>query len=122
MRLFDLADEAIVRDKTPVRATNTVRGKPPVRDSKIVGSKVSVRKGFGCSFGPLNEVKGVKKIFGFVSGVSMKKEEYEGPKKEKKIMLWAQSPGPLENKAEKELVGPSGELLWQELEKVGITR
>jgi uracil-DNA glycosylase family 4 len=68
----------------------------------------TTKKGRGCSFCPLNEVKGVHKIFGKVKG--------------KKIFLWAQSPGMQENKQLKELVGPSGKFLWYELKKVGITR
>lgn len=62
----------------------------------------------GCDHCPLNEVKGVKKILGKVRG--------------RNIFVWAQSPGPQENKAEKELVDPSGEFLWEELGRVGITR
>ncbi len=62
----------------------------------------------GCNFCPLNEVKGLKKVFGKVRG--------------KDIFIWAQSPGPQENKAEKELVGPSGDFLWAELRRVGIKR
>ena len=65
-------------------------------------------KGRGCDFCPLDQVEGVHKIFGKVKG--------------KKIFIWAQSPGMQENKQRKELVGPSGQFLWYELEKVGITR
>lgn len=62
----------------------------------------------GCEYCPMNKVKGINKIFGKVKG--------------KKIFIWAQSPGPQENKAEKELVGPSGKFLWKELKRVGIKR
>lgn len=62
----------------------------------------------GCEYCPLNKVKGINKIFGKVRG--------------KKIFIWAQSPGMQENKAEKELVGPSGQWLWEELNRVGIKR
>jgi len=62
----------------------------------------------GCEHCPLNEVKGLHKVFGKVRG--------------KSIFIWAQSPGPQENKAEKELIGPSGEFLWFELARVGIKR
>jgi len=65
---------------------------------------------FGCDNCPskLNWKHGVKPIFGEVTG--------------KKIFVWAQSPGPQENKAVKELIGPSGDWLWNELKSVGIKR
>lgn len=68
------------------------------------------KAGLGCDFCPskMNWKHGVKPIFGEVTG--------------KKIFIWAQSPGPKENKQGKELIGPSGEWLWIELRKVGITR
>src|SRR5882672_8442448 len=62
----------------------------------------------GCEHCPLDKVKSVHKIFGKVHG--------------RKIFIWAQSPGPKENKERKELIGPSGEFLWYELKQVGITR
>jgi len=62
----------------------------------------------GCSFCPLDDKKGIHKVLGKVKG--------------KKIFIWAQSPGPQENKARKELIGPSGKFLWYELRKVGIRR
>src|SRR5271154_769889 len=62
----------------------------------------------GCSFCPLNEKKGIHKVFGKVKG--------------RKIFIWAQSPGQQENKKRKELIGPSGRFLWHELGKVGIKR
>jgi uracil-DNA glycosylase family 4 len=62
----------------------------------------------GCTNCPLNEVRGIHKILGKVRG--------------RKIFIWAQSPGPQENKKRRELIGPSGEFLWYELEKVHITR
>lgn len=63
----------------------------------------------GCDYCPLNKVKGIKKIFGTVTG-------------KKKFFIGAQSPGGEENKAGKELIGPSGKFLWKELSRVGITR
>jgi uracil-DNA glycosylase family 4 len=64
----------------------------------------------GCEHCPLNplEKQGVKKIKGKVRG--------------HKIFIWAQSPGKEENKEGIELFGPSGQFLWQELKRVGITR
>jgi uracil-DNA glycosylase family 4 len=68
----------------------------------------TVKKGLGCDSCPLDKTKGVHKIFGKVKG--------------KKIFIWAQSPGMQENRAQKELIGPSGKFLWSELKKIGITR
>src|SRR5882724_64415 len=73
----------------------------------------------GCDNCPskLNWKHGVKPIFGEVTG--------------KKIFVWAQSPGPEENRYKnpetgelepKELVGKSGQWLWNELKAVGIKR
>lgn len=62
----------------------------------------------GCDFCPLNKVKGIKKIKGSIKG--------------RKILVVGQSPGPEENDQEKELIGPSGQLLWDELRAVGILR
>jgi uracil-DNA glycosylase family 4 len=67
------------------------------------------KKGRGCDSCPLDKVKGIHKVMGEVRG--------------RKIFLWAQSPGPKENKELKELIGPSGEFLWYELKKcAGIER
>ena len=57
----------------------------------------------------MNHVHGINKVFGKVRG-------------DKDIFLVAQNPGAQENKQQKELVGPSGEFLWQELARVGIKR
>lgn len=63
----------------------------------------------GCEYCPLNEVHGLHKIKGKVRG--------------KKIFIFAQSPGPQENKKKKELIGPSGKFLWYELKtQTGIIR
>lgn len=62
----------------------------------------------GCDFCPLSKVKGVHKVLGKVRG--------------RKIFIWPQSPGPNENRERKELVGKSGDFLWEELHRVGITR
>ena len=64
----------------------------------------------GCSQCPLNAVPGVNKVKGLVRI------------KRRKAMLWAQSPGNRENARKLELVGPSGELLWETLSQVGISR
>jgi uracil-DNA glycosylase family 4 len=58
----------------------------------------------------LDKVPGVNKVKGL--------SRIEG----RRIMAWAQNPGCQENEKKLELVGPSGQLLWEELEKEGITR
>ena len=62
----------------------------------------------GCEYCPLNEVPEIRKIKGTVEG--------------KDIFVWAQSPGLDENREKRELVGRSGQFLWGELKRVGITR
>lgn len=62
----------------------------------------------GCDACPLNKVNGINKIMGTIEG--------------KDILVVAQSPGPEENEAGRELVGRSGQFLWDELKKVGIRR
>lgn len=64
----------------------------------------------GCDVCPLNKVKGVKKILGTVAGTA-------------RVMVIAQSPGPIENEKGKELLGPAGKWWWKELlECTGLTR
>src|SRR5579862_2235208 len=62
----------------------------------------------GCEPCPLNKVKGIQKILGTIHG--------------RKILVFAQSPGPEENKLGLELVGPAGKWWWKELSRVGVTR
>lgn len=62
----------------------------------------------GCEPCPLNKVKGINKVLGKITG--------------KDILVFAQCPGPEENEREKELIGPSGKLIWKELRLVGIER
>lgn len=57
------------------------------------------RKGFKYGFGP---------IMGKVKG--------------KRLFIWAQNPGKTEVKKGKELIGPTGDILWGELRKLGIKR
>lgn len=73
--------------------------------SKAKASKMLER---GCDYCTLNKVRGVRKIMGRVRGRS--------------IALFVQSPGPDENDEGKELVGPAGQFLWDELRRVGIKR
>lgn len=107
-----------------------------VQIEKYGGKKRQKRQtGRGCEHCTLNKVKGIKKIFGRVSGVDLmaSEEEFEKQKRlwkkekkskygPKKIMVWAQSPGFMENSKETELIGPAGQFLWDELAKVGIER
>ena len=62
----------------------------------------------GCTYCPLNRVRGVQKIMGNVEG--------------REVFVWGIAPGPLENRGGMEFVGPSGCLLWCELKLVGIER
>ena len=71
----------------------------------ITGGKRDKR---GCEFCPLNTVKGIHKVKGEVKG--------------KNIFIWAQSPGPQENRKREELIGLPGKFLWYELKRVGIKR
>ena len=64
----------------------------------------------GCEVCPLNSIPGVNKVKGLTRI------------KQRRAMLWAQSPGSKENAKRIELVGPSGDLLWKTLAEVGITR
>lgn len=82
-----------------------------VRPPRLKTKSAKIQKkalGGGCSVCPLNKVPGVKKIFGTVVG--------------KPIFIWAQSPGPQENKEARELVGKAGQWWWKECEAAGITR
>lgn len=105
----------------------------PIIQAKRQSKKKSVKR--GCEFCTLNSVPGVHKIKGQVCNVNLtasdelfakKKRRYEKGKKTKykpkRIMVWAESPGPRENKAGIELIGPSGEFLWKEMAAAGITR
>lgn len=65
-------------------------------------------KGIGCEHCPANNVPGIRKIIGSIRG--------------KKLLLWAQSPGPEENRQGMELVGRAGQWLWNEFAAVGIKR
>jgi uracil-DNA glycosylase family 4 len=62
----------------------------------------------GCECCHLNKVPGIVKIMGAVEG--------------KDIFVWAQSPGRDENEKKQELVGRSGQFLWAELKRIGVTR
>lgn len=80
----------------------------PSKPRHVVSKTVRKSKGRGCEFCPLNTVKGIHKIIGKVRG--------------RKIFVWAQSPGPEENREGKELIGRSGKWFWDEMEGAGLTR
>jgi uracil-DNA glycosylase family 4 len=76
--------------------------------TKLRQSSPRLPAGRGCDNCTLNSVKGIKKIFGRVRG--------------KSIFVWGQSPGPVENKEGKELLGPAGKWWWNECSAAGIER
>lgn len=91
--LFDIDEAAI----SPARKSSSA----PKKKKLILEER-------GCKFCPLNKVHGITKIMGTIKG--------------RKILVVPQSPGPEENAADKELVGPSGQLFWTEMRSVGILR
>jgi uracil-DNA glycosylase family 4 len=86
--------------------------KKSVRDVQPRAAATTHSKGFardrGCESCSLNRIKGINKIFGKVRG--------------KDIFVWAQSPGPVENKEGRELLGPAGKWLWAEFAAAAIKR
>lgn len=65
----------------------------------------------GCSSCPLNKTRGVNKVKGLDT------------LRQRKAMLWAQSPGKVENAKRQALIGPSGQLTWKALlQSCGLTR
>lgn len=92
-----------------------VLSKPTAVTKKIQVTRSSKKRqpkvvGRGCEHCPLNKAKGIRKIKGLVRI------------KGRKIFIWTQAPGGRENEEGRELVGPAGQLLWEELDGVGITR
>ena len=64
----------------------------------------------GCSRCPLNNAPGINKVLGLhrITG--------------KRVMVWAQNPGKVENEKGWELCGPSGQLVWKAFKTIGLTR
>lgn len=64
----------------------------------------------GCETCPLNDEPGIRKVkrLKYVTG--------------KSIFVWGIAPGMVENNEGEEFLGPSGQMLWQELRRVGIRR
>lgn len=117
--------EKLIQIKT--KPERDVRNPKAVRVREKRGNRVNRTK-LGCDNCPSKEnwKHGVKPVFGRVAGFKLRRGPEWGDQKEgwvpKKIMVWAQSLGPQENRQRIELIGPSGEWLWRELEKVGILR
>jgi uracil-DNA glycosylase family 4 len=86
----------------------TFKSVPEKTDKKKVVTKKDQNR--GCSFCPLDKIKGLKKIKNL--------DKLKG----KAIMIWAQNPGAEENKVGKELVGPAGKFLWEHAASVGLYR
>lgn len=81
-------------------------GNPALFDPYAVRGKAPL----GCISCPMNNVPGVSKVINIerVSGC--------------RGMMWAQSPGKVENAEQLELVGPSGKYVWKHLKRYGIER
>jgi uracil-DNA glycosylase family 4 len=64
----------------------------------------------GCSRCALNNASGINKVMGLhrITG--------------KRVMVWAQNPGKVENEKGWELCGPSGQLVWKAFKTIGLTR
>src|SRR6185503_15174710 len=73
-------------------------------------SEFKVFQGLGCKGCPLDQQPGIFKV------INLKKV------KGRKIFVWAQAPGYIENKNQIELIGPSGKWFWEEMGKAGIQR
>lgn len=86
-----------------------VYGRSTPRSSrKSGGSKKPKQSGLGCEFCPRNNVPGIRKILGSVRG--------------KRLMVWAQSPGPDENSEGIELIGKAGRWFWDQMGRAGLKR
>lgn len=92
----------------PQRTLFDVPAESLTKPAKASPRKSSKNDERGCKFCPMDGAPGIKKIKGTMRG--------------RAIWIVAQSPGPEENNQGKELVGDSGEWLWEELAKVGIER
>ncbi len=76
----------------------------------LFGERLLDGRVLGCSRCPLDSIPRIRKV--------KRTEHVEG----RRAMLWAQSPGRVENEKKKELVGPSGQLLWKALSGYGLSR
>jgi uracil-DNA glycosylase family 4 len=87
----------------------------PATVRNIFGNRVIVpnnrnQQGAGCAYCPLDKAPGIIKIKGL--------DRIKG----RRAMLWAQSPGRVENEKGLELVGPSGQLFWELAKQCGLSR
>jgi uracil-DNA glycosylase family 4 len=108
MAFGSLFDDIAVEETKPSKKVRKTREPDPNKPAKPKKVKTQKEDQRGCEFCPLNEVKGIKKILGEVTG--------------KDLAIFAQSPGPDENEEGRELVGESGRWFWRELKKVGLHR
>jgi uracil-DNA glycosylase family 4 len=77
----------------------------------LFGAPVSPKgEVLGCTACPLNHQPNTQKVKGLVRI------------KGRKAMLWAEAPGPVENRRGRELVGPTSQLLWEACELYGMSR
>jgi uracil-DNA glycosylase family 4 len=81
----------------------------PVKRADGVKAKSSDKKR-GCEFCPLNETEGIHKVKNL--------QNVKG----RRIMVWAQNPGQIENRERKNLIGPAGKFLWDHGKAVGLHR
>lgn len=93
----------------PPQAAVTVRQHPALKVLPDTPRKKKPGKPRGCKHCPSNNAPGITKIKGRM-------------RPGRDILLIAQSPGPEENNEGLELIGPSGQLLWNALRKHGIRR
>ena len=106
---------SIEKRKKPGKARKRPAGDTPaplpVINKNLFGKPVSTKGDvLGCDGCPLNKQPGTNKV---------KRLEYITGRR---AMLWAMCPGRWENKREKELVGKSGEFLWDTLESFDLHR
>ena len=104
-----MAFRSLFGTEKPVEGTKSHRHKKN-RTTVPESTKQSKRKDLprGCEVCPLHGVPGINPIMGTMHGRS--------------ILLIIQSPGNTENDEGRELLGPAGEFLWDELSRVGIKR
>lgn len=81
----------------------------PLPEKRKKGKSKKVES-VGCEGCPLDKMPGVRKVKGLVRITG------------RRAMLWAQSPGRIENLQGKELVGAVGKFLWEDLARFGMER
>lgn len=110
MALLPEFDKTLVKRKRSHTAKSVLQRRAKKKHEKIKKGQEWKLKPRGCESCPLNEVHGINKI--------KRLDKIKG----KKLFVWGMSPFVNENEKCKELVGPSGNLLWEELSLVRIDR